>query len=533
MPVTKPLALKWVFAYKTNPDGSVIVGKEKARLVAQGFRQCPEDFGETAAPVAKLASIRVLLAWASVQDLEIFQFDCKTAFLHARLKHDVYCRPVSGWPMQDPKNVLKILAALYGLRQSAYEFYMLFFSLLSDLGMLRCECDHGVFFGLWTTPPDPSISMPSDGSPLTLFVPIHVDDGLGITNSAPLYKWFLHSLAERLHIVDLGCCAKFLSIVIVRDRPHRRLWLSSHVYVAELLSDWNLSSCRPASTPLPCSGIPQVAPPNAIPDISDTDLLPKYQCLVGCLLYLAVSTRPDIAYASMWLGQFSSNPTRSHFLAAKHVLQYLAGSRLLALEYSATQPSTPDSLRGFMHNLGCSDADWASDPGDRWSISGYCFFFQGSLVSWSAVKQRAIALSSTEAEYYALTHAFKEALWLRVFLSSLHLPFHFLFLYSVTIKQQFPFLLLLPFRVALNTSISDFILFAHMFPTGLFLQLGYPLPTCLPIFSLNPCLHPLSLITVTYSALSLFLLLRFLSFLASSCGGVLDYIHSRMRRVIS
>lgn len=75
-----------------------------------------------------------------------------------------------------------------------------------------------------------------------------------------------------------------------------------------------------------------------------------------------------------------------------------------------------------MHNLACSDADWASDPNHCRSISGFCFFFQGSLVSWSMVKQRPIALSSTEAEYYALTHAFKEALWLHVFLTLLSLP---------------------------------------------------------------------------------------------------------------
>jgi len=73
--------------------------------------------------------------------------------------------------------------------------------------------------------------------------------------------------------------------------------------------------------------------------------------------------------------------------------------------------------------MGCSDADWASNSLDRKSISGYCFYFQGSLVSWSAVKQRAVALSSTEAEYYALTHAFKEALWFCLFLTFLHLPF--------------------------------------------------------------------------------------------------------------
>ena len=421
-PGKKPLDLKWVYAFKTDSNGLVIAGKEKARLVAMGYRQQPEDFGETAAPVAKMTSIRVLLAWAASQDLDIFQFDCKTVFLHACLRHDVYCRPFSGWPVNNPGNVLKIVAALYGLRQSAYEFYMLFFSLLTGLGITRCDCDHGVFYGEWSVPPSPEVSLPPDGSRLILFIPIHVDDGLAITNSQSLYQWFLRCLSERLHIVDLGACSKFLSIVIVRDRPRRHLWLSSHIYMGELLADWNLSDCRPTSTPLSTTALPSSSPLNALPDISDDDLRPKYQRLVGCLLYLAISTRPDIAFATMWLGQFGSNPTCAHFLAAKHVLRYLAGTRSLALLYGEFQASTPASFRGFLHNLGCSDADWASDAGDRRSISGYCFFFHGSLVSWSAVKQRAIALSSTEAEYYALTHAFKEALWLRTFLSLLRLP---------------------------------------------------------------------------------------------------------------
>ena len=421
----KPLDLKWVYAHKTNTDGNHIPGKEKARLVAMGFRQRPEDFGETAAPVAKMTSVRILLAWATVQDWHIFQFDCKTAFLHARLQHDVYCHPFSGWPVSHPRKVLRILAALYGLRQSAYEFYMLFFSLLVGLGMSCCECDHGVFFGEWDTPPDPSIAMPPNGSPLVLFVPFHVDDGLGITNLAPLYQWFLKSLSKCLHIVDLGHCSKFLNILIIRDQIHRRLWLSLHLYVSELLMDWNMANCRPASTPLapPSSITSSPVPPNALPDISDDELKPKYQRLVGCLLYLAIMTRPDIAFASMWLGQFSSKPCCSHFLAAKHVLHYLAGTGTFSLEYGGDASHAPDTIRSFMHNMGCSDADWASDSLDRKSISGYCFYFQNSLVSWSAVKQRAIALSSTEAEYYALTHAFKEALWFHLFLTFLHLPF--------------------------------------------------------------------------------------------------------------
>ena len=83
-----------------------------------------------------------------------------------------------------------------------------------------------------------------------------------------------------------------------------------------------------------------------------------------------------------------------------------------------------------MQNVGCSDADWASNTVNRRSISGYSFYFQGLLVSWSAVKQKSIALSSTEAEYYTLAHAFKEALWLWTFLGLLCFP----------VPQPFPIL---------------------------------------------------------------------------------------------
>jgi Reverse transcriptase (RNA-dependent DNA polymerase) len=420
----RAIGLKWVFDRKTDANGVNIPGKEKARLVAQGFNQRPGQYDETYAPVAKMASVRILLAWAAVHDLEIFQFDCKTAFLHAKLRHPVYGRQIPGFPLDDPKKVLRILAALYGLRQSSFEFYTLFFSLLVDLGMIRCEVDHGVFVGTWISPPDPSISMLPDGRPLVLYVPIHVDDGLGITNSPSLYRWFLSTLAKRLHIVDLGSCSKFLSIVIMRDRPNRRLWLSSHVYVAELLEEWNLTSCRAVSTPFPTNLTSSLspAPANALPDVSDVDLIPKYQRLVGCLLYLAIATRPDLSYYAMWLGQFNAKPTRAHFLAAKHVLRYLSGTRTFALCLGTPFSPAPSSLQGFMQSVGCSDADWASDSVDRKSISGYSFYFLGSLVSWSAVKQKSIALSSTEAEYYAMTHAFKEALWMRVFLGLLSFP---------------------------------------------------------------------------------------------------------------
>ena len=132
--------------------------------------------------------------------------------------------------------------------------------------------------------------------------------GLAITNLRPLYDWFLSVLSRRLLIVDVGECSKFLSILIIRDHLHCRLWPSSHVYVSELLDDWNLSACKPASTPFPSnlSDLP-VAPPNSLPDLADADLLPKYQHTVGCLLYLALLLGPISPI--MRCGLASSTPT--------------------------------------------------------------------------------------------------------------------------------------------------------------------------------------------------------------------------------
>ena len=107
------IGLKWVYAYKKNAEGVNIM--EKACVVAQGFNQWPGQFDETYAPVAKMASIRILFTWAAIHNLEIFQFDCRIAFFHAKLRHLIYAPQSPGYTLDDPTKVLRILVALYGL----------------------------------------------------------------------------------------------------------------------------------------------------------------------------------------------------------------------------------------------------------------------------------------------------------------------------------------------------------------------------------------------------------------------------------
>ena len=223
----------------------------------------------------------------------------------------------------------------------------------------------------------------------------------------------------------------FLVIHIHHNRPHRKIYLSQKSFVTDLLDTWNMTNCHPSPVPLhhKLHELP-TSPPNSIPDICDEDIKLNFQRLVGSLIYLAICTRLDIAYVTMALGQYNTSPTRTHLLAAKGVLRYLARTPDLSLTLGMDQPDLSTPVQGFAMCCGLTDSDWATDKKDRRSISGYCFYFLNSLVSWSATKQKMVSLSSTESEYYAMTHAMKEALWIRLFLTIHRLP----------IPQPFPLL---------------------------------------------------------------------------------------------
>jgi len=226
----------------------------------------------------------------------------------------------------------------------------------------------------------------------------------------------------------------FLVIRIHHDRSHQKIYLSQKSFISDLLNTWNMSSCHPLPIPLrqKLHELPS-SPPNSLPDIkNDNDIKLHFQHLVGSLIYLAVCTCPDIAYVVMALSQYNASLTRAHVLAAKGVLQYLAGTADLSLEFGMEQSAISAPVCGFAHCCAITDADWATDEKDQQSILGYCFYFLNSLISWSSTKQKTISLSSTESEYYVMTHALKEALWIRLF--SLFIGFWFLDL-SPSLRQ--------------------------------------------------------------------------------------------------
>lgn len=142
-----------------------------------------------------------------------------------------------------------------------------------------------------------------------------------------------------------------------------------------------------------------------------------YRELIGSLMYLAVCTRPDIAFAVNYLSQFNCCYNASHWTAAKQILRYLQGTKELGLRFR----KTGRPIEGV-------DADWANCISDRRSYTGFAFILKRCPISWEARKQKTVALSSTEAEYIALLEASKEVIYLKqkyictnIYLSTIYL----------------------------------------------------------------------------------------------------------------
>ena len=150
--------------------------------------------------------------------------------------------------------------------------------------------------------------------------------------------------------------------------------------------------------------------PTTPEDLEDMQNVP-YQRAIGSLMYAATSTRPDIAFAVAILSQFMRNPGHTHWEAVKDVIRYLKGTA----DFQLTLGTSDTGLEAYV------DADWASQPHRR-SISGYTVYLHGSPIAWSARKQSLVALSTTEAEYIALTAVAREVLHLQVLLEEIYGP---------------------------------------------------------------------------------------------------------------
>jgi len=227
-----------------------------------------------------------------------------------------------------------------------------------------------------------------------------VDDLIVTGNDAKGIQAFRDAISIRFEMKDLGNLEWILGMQVIRDRKHRTLEINQTGYINLILKRFGMYDCNPIGTP--SEGYLARA---------EGTSSKEYMSIVGSLLYAAMVTRPDIAYAVQVLGRHMQSANDDHMAAAKKVLRYLQGTKSMGIMYRA----------GDTKLVGYADADWGSDKDTRLSTTAYIFQLGTRTISWCSRLQPTVALSSAEAEYMAASAAVQEAMHLRQLLSDLSL----------------------------------------------------------------------------------------------------------------
>lgn len=284
------------------------------------------------------------------------------------------------------------------MKQAAREWNKKIHTTLLQNGFKRLCSDAGIY-----------VYRQQEGNSLIILIVIlYVDDITLMTNHRDSLNQVKKALQKAYEMKDLGELDTFLGMKIIRNRKRKTIRFDQSDYITLVLERNGMLNCNPARTPF-ATGTSLTKNTNQSTDEERTE----YQQIIGSIMYAAICSRPDIMYAIIKLSQFMTNPSKQHFVAAKHLLRYLSGTRNAYIKYG----ETIKDIEGF------SDSDWAENKDDRHSTSGNCFIIAGAVVSWSSKKQTTVACSSVEAEYLALSDAVKQALWFKTFFYELKIDY--------------------------------------------------------------------------------------------------------------
>jgi hypothetical protein len=379
----RALNFKWVFKAKLdNTAGKTVVSRYKARLTAQGQRQVyGEDFWETYAPCIPFVLVRMFLSIAASKRHTIHVVDIKTAYLNGVLDEEIYGRVPEGMKeFAGGSLFMRILRSLYGLRQSGRIWAILLQTTLKGFELIQCEMDVCLF-----------TKELANG---TVFVLFHVDDIIiSVPENEESYMAVLKSqLLDRFKGTDCGEIKQFLNIVFDYDQNKGIISLSLKHYIEEALKTLDLRDVPLEQTPMDEDYVKdQILHVNS-PLCDKT----RFQKLIGTLIYISTSCRPDISAATLILARSTASPQEVHMVSAIKIFGYLKRTSHKTLKLG-TMPE--------VQKLAFCDSDHAGStlPKDELkSRTGSIVFVNGGAVSWTSKIQSITTSSSSHAEFIAM-----------------------------------------------------------------------------------------------------------------------------------
>ncbi|KAL9561366.1 hypothetical protein ACKAV7_014721 [Fusarium commune] len=309
------------------------------------------------------------------------QYDVVNAFVNAPIDQDIFMHMAPGY--KKTATILKLNKALYGLRASPLLWQKELSKTLLEIG--------------YTQIPHEPCCFKKEG---VLFF-VYVDDVIIAYRKARKDKAdeLTRQLGSKYKLTGGDPVQWFLGMEVIRDRPARKIWLSQTAYIDKIA---NLANKGTSTVPMTQT---ELRPQTGLAAPAE---IQRYQRKVGSILYIAVNTRPDIAFAASRLARFLVNPGQEHQDAADRVIHYLSHTRHRALRFGG-----PGGLTV------ASDASFADNTLDRKSSQAYTIRLFDGLIGWRASKQNTVTTSTTEAELLALAQAAKESLYVSRLLKEL------------------------------------------------------------------------------------------------------------------
>lgn len=312
----KKIGVKWLFKTKLNEQGEV--DKLKARLVAKGYKQKHGiDYTEVFALVARMETVRMIVALEAQKDWKLYQLDVKSAFLHGELNEHVYVDQPRGYEKKGNEHkVYKLHKALYGLKQAPQVCFSRIESWFIDEGFERCANEQTLF-----------TRRNKEGK--LLIVSIYVDDLIYTGDDEDDLMKFKASMMNAFEMTDLGMMKFFLGIEISQDPEG--IFVCQKAYAQEIMNCFGMEECNPVNNPI-------VPGQKHDKDENDLRIYESYfKQIVGSLIYLT-TTCPDLMYSVSLISRFMANPTEVHLQAAKKILRYLKGSWNYEILYKKRGP---------------------------------------------------------------------------------------------------------------------------------------------------------------------------------------------------
>ena len=397
------------------------MNKHKARLCAHGgMQQWGINYWETYAPVVNWISIRFLLVLGEIVGLESQAIDFVLAFPQADLDVPVYMELPLGMEIPgaayEKQHVLLLKKNLYGLKQAANSWYDMLKEGLRLRGFTESVADPCVFVKS-SAAASPALQTPNKGSHVinnfrkqndTVIVLVYVDDCIVLSRSKTALTQFVTTLRfgpEKFDFTDEGSLSKYLGVEIEKLPSNGGFKMTQPFLIQRILEAADIDTRMTKSRSTPAISL-LLSKDEDGPDRKHSW---NYRTLTGMLGYLQFTTRPDISVATHQCARFNNCPKLSHERADKRICKYLLSSKNEGIIFK------PDISKGLECHV---DADFAggwatgdsTQPETVLSRTGYIISYAGCPIHWCSKLQTEIALSTTEAEYIALSMAMREVL---------------------------------------------------------------------------------------------------------------------------